>query len=61
MACKICGRGACAAYMHSISDIERMEAREEMSDNVDVLRREIQDLKDTVRELEDELRNVDRH
>ena len=51
MSCKICKRGACASWMHSIEDQERYEERENMTDDVDSLRREIQELREEIAEL----------
>ena len=60
MSCKICGRGACASWMHSISAQEKYEERESMSDDVDELRCEIQDLRDEIKELKAEKEKTDR-
>ncbi len=53
MGCKICGRGACASWMHSIDEQERYEERQSMSSDVDDLRREIQSQKDELIEKDE--------
>lgn len=44
MSCRICHSASCASWMHSVQEQELFEEREKMSDNVDTLRREIQEL-----------------
>lgn len=51
MSCEICGRGACTRSFHSLADQEAYDARQAMSDDVDTLRREIQDLRAEIAEL----------
>ena len=51
MSCKICGRGACTESFHSLEAQEAWEDRQTMSDDVDDLRREIQDLNAELKEL----------
>lgn len=55
MSCRICGRGACTESFHSIEDQERFEKREEMSDDINTLRRQLQDAQDEIEELKKKL------
>jgi hypothetical protein len=54
MSCKICGRGACASWMHSISEQEKYDEHESVTDDVDKLRREVQELRGDVAKLKAE-------
>jgi hypothetical protein len=56
MSCKICGRGACAAYMHSLEEQERFDARQQMTDNVDALRQQVQELEDYKKGAEERIK-----
>lgn len=58
MSCKICGRGACASWMHSAEEQEEWESVDGMDDRqlkVEVidLRREIKELKQEIEVLKD--------
>lgn len=55
MSCEICGRGACTRSFHSFEDQEEYDKRQEMSDDVDTLRREIQSLQKEIQELKAEI------
>ena len=50
MSCKICRRVSCASWMHPIEAQEALAERESMSDDVDALRREVQELRGEVLE-----------
>lgn len=50
MGCKICGRGACASWMHSVEEQEEWQSVENLTD--DQMKREIIDLRRQVKELE---------
>lgn len=57
MSCKICGRGACAAYMHSAEEQSEWAALEDMDEHslrrdLIAARREISDLNATIARLE---------
>lgn len=51
MSCSICGRSSCASWMHSIADQEAWDARQSMSDDVDTLRRQLQEAQAEIAEL----------
>lgn len=53
MGCRICGRGSCASWMHSISEQEAWESLEGMDE--DALKREVLALRREVAELKAEL------
>lgn len=53
MSCKICGRGACASWMHSSEDIEKYESIEKMSESQMV--REIISLREEIEVLKQEI------
>lgn len=55
MSCKICKRGACAAWMHGRDEQALLAEREAMTDDVDSLRREVQELRAEVAELKQRL------
>lgn len=59
MGCEICGRNSCIRSFHSLEVQERFDARQKMSDDVEVLRQEIQELQDRISELEQENRKID--
>ena len=56
MSCEICKRGACTRSFHSIEEQERFDERQGMSSDIDILREQIQNLKqelaDTTAQLE---------
>ena len=58
MSCEICKRGNCIRSFHSIQAQEEYDERQEMSEDVDDLRCEIQELKAEVKE---ELKTLDRY
>ena len=51
MSCPICHRSSCAIIFHPMDEIQRYEARKEMSDDVDTLRRKLQDALEEIEEL----------
>ena len=51
MACQICGRSSCIKSFHSLEEQEKWDARQLMSDDVDVLRCKIQELEQELKEL----------
>ncbi len=60
MSCRICGRGACTESFHSFEQQALFEQREAMPDDVNLLRRmvqeaaaEILELKATIEKLEE--------
>jgi chromosome segregation ATPase len=53
MSCKICGRGACTESFHSLEDQEAWEERQGMSDDVETLRIECQELKASFSEMQE--------
>lgn len=64
MACPICKRYSCTISFHSIEEQERYDERKNMSDDVDVLRVQIQELKEEnkilqakIEELENDLQS----
>lgn len=46
MSCPICHRSSCIKSFHSLSEQERFDKKQEMSDDVDKLREEILSLKE---------------
>lgn len=52
MSCKICGRGACASWMHNVEEQTEYESVEDMDENQ--LRREIIDLRRENADLQSE-------
>lgn len=61
MSCSICGRSACIASFHSIAAQEAHEARQSMSDDVDTLRCQVQDLQGEVAALRKVVDEVPHH
>lgn len=64
MSCKICGRSACAAFMHSAKEQEDWESVDKLSDRqlkteVLDLRKEVVDLKAEIENLKDEIKEID--
>ena len=51
MSCQICKRSSCAIWMHSLEEQERYDERVLMTDDVDELRLTVQELRDEIREL----------
>ena len=58
MSCKICGREGCASWMHSKEAQEKYDERQTMSDDVDALRREVQDLREENKRLQETLDSI---
>lgn len=54
MSCEICGRGACTRSFHSLEDQDRFDARQEMSDDVGVLRELLQEAQEEIAALKRE-------
>lgn len=59
MACRICKRGACTESFHSFSEQNKLAERENMSDDIDTLRCEIQDLKEELAEAKREIKRLE--
>lgn len=55
MSCKICGRSSCTQSFHSIDEQELFEQREAMSDDVQLLRRMVQEAAGEILSLKKEL------
>ncbi len=53
MSCPICHHSSCVVSFHSLEEQARHDARQGMSDDVDTLRRELQDAQDEVKRLTD--------
>ena len=51
MSCKICGRGSCASWMHSLEQQEAYEQRQSMSDDVETLRIQLQEAQSEISSL----------
>lgn len=59
MDCEICGRNSCIKSFHSLDEQERYDKRQAMSDNVENLRHEIQDLQDENATLKKEIQSLE--
>ena len=55
MACEICGRASCMRSFHSIGEQDLFDERQTMSSDVDELRCEIQDLKEEMTSVRNEV------
>lgn len=55
MSCPICHRSSCTLSFHSLEEQDRYEARQAMSDDVQILREQLQDAEDEVADLVREL------
>lgn len=53
MSCEICGRSACIRSFHSLESQALFDERQSMPDDVETLRRDLQDALARIRELED--------
>lgn len=51
--CKICGRGACASWMHSLEEQAEWESVEDMSERQ--LQSEVIDLRRQIKDLEQQI------
>ena len=64
MSCEICGRSSCIKSFHSLEAHEKFDRRKEMSDDVDVLKMQLQDAQEELeivkRELEEARIEIDR-
>jgi peptidoglycan hydrolase CwlO-like protein len=58
MSCRICHRSSCTESFHSLEDQERFAAREAMSDDVDTLRRQVQDLQGEITSLKADIEGL---
>lgn len=58
MSCKICGRGACASWMHSAEEQAEWESVEDMDDRQ--LKAEIIDLRREIKDLKAEIEKMDK-
>lgn len=56
MSCPICRRGACIKSFHSLEEQELFDQREQMPDDVDLLRRMVQEGAAEILELKSELK-----
>jgi hypothetical protein len=52
MSCKICKRNGCIESFHSLEEQESYDERQQMSDDVEVLREELQEAQLRIKELE---------
>lgn len=59
MSCPICHRSSCIKSFHSLAAQERFDIKQEMSDNIDILREEILDLRSENEDLRRELAGED--
>lgn len=57
MSCLICKRSSCIKSFHSIGDQERYEKKQEMSDDIDILRDRALELEAQIEEIECENRD----
>ena len=52
MSCEICKRSSCTRSFHSFAAQEAFDEREEMSDDVETLRQELQEARWEMKEIE---------
>ena len=58
MSCPICHRSSCILSFHSLEAQERYEARQSMSDDVEVLREELQDTQEELAQARQDLKDA---
>jgi peptidoglycan hydrolase CwlO-like protein len=59
MSCPICHRSSCTLSFHSLAAQERYEARQSMSDDVDVLREQLQEAQEEIASLKADLERAE--
>ena len=59
MSCPICHRSSCTLSFHSLEAQEKYEARKGMSDDVDILRVQLQEAHEEIKALNVELEDLE--